>query len=420
MLAGAAAGVIGARGIYELVDRLSGGHTERVATGRGPPEQHLLDGIRSSRTTASRCSCRRSTTRSSPRASGRPGRDLRDAQAQLESDAASLDADDASTPAGLGLTVSWGLPYFRRLVPVAAAKHLRSTGAPASRAPRRQAFSERPVRHRARAERRRVPARSEHESAHRRRDGGISQPSVFDLTSLRGASPAADSTAGAAAEADGDGGRRSRRRPDPGDLQLFLGFTSTQKAGMGPGRIANFETLGFVDLRDSGYFRHGTHMHLSTSSRTSRPGTSTSTSRARRRRAPRPNLNVLEAPDRSAGPADVSTDSRFGANSEATGLDRTTARRSRPPRASTRTLSGTTARPTRRARRSRSGSTSTRSTTRSPGPSHADEISRAVAGVHFVAFTPSSDYFRPDPACDGRGLPGVTIRVPAACPGCRA
>jgi hypothetical protein len=32
---------------------------------------------------------------------------------------------------------------------------------------------------------------------------------------------------------------------------------------MGPGRIANFETLGFVDLRGSDYFHNGTHMHLS-------------------------------------------------------------------------------------------------------------------------------------------------------------
>jgi hypothetical protein len=32
---------------------------------------------------------------------------------------------------------------------------------------------------------------------------------------------------------------------------------------MGPGTIANFETLGYVDFRGSGYFRNGTHMHLS-------------------------------------------------------------------------------------------------------------------------------------------------------------
>src|SRR5581483_8086558 len=49
----------------------------------------------------------------------------------------------------------------------------------------------------------------------------------------------------------------------PDTAELFLGFTSTQKAGMGPGKIANFERLGYVDFRGSDYFRHGTHMHLS-------------------------------------------------------------------------------------------------------------------------------------------------------------
>jgi len=49
----------------------------------------------------------------------------------------------------------------------------------------------------------------------------------------------------------------------PDTSQLFLGFTSTQKAGLGPRLIANFETLGYIDLRESRYFEHGTHMHLS-------------------------------------------------------------------------------------------------------------------------------------------------------------
>ena len=40
-------------------------------------------------------------------------------------------------------------------------------------------------------------------------------------------------------------------------------MAKTQRAAFGPGRIANFETLGYVDLRGSGYFREGTHMHLS-------------------------------------------------------------------------------------------------------------------------------------------------------------
>ena len=49
----------------------------------------------------------------------------------------------------------------------------------------------------------------------------------------------------------------------PDTAELFLGFTSTQKSGLGPAKIANLETLGYADLRGSGYFRQGTHMHLS-------------------------------------------------------------------------------------------------------------------------------------------------------------
>ena len=50
----------------------------------------------------------------------------------------------------------------------------------------------------------------------------------------------------------------------PDDAQLFLGFTSTQQGALGPGRIANFETLpGFTDQWPHGSFRGGTAMHLS-------------------------------------------------------------------------------------------------------------------------------------------------------------
>jgi hypothetical protein len=49
----------------------------------------------------------------------------------------------------------------------------------------------------------------------------------------------------------------------PDTAELFLGFTSTQKAGLGPPGIVNYETLGLVDLGPSGYFRSGTSMHVS-------------------------------------------------------------------------------------------------------------------------------------------------------------
>jgi hypothetical protein len=49
----------------------------------------------------------------------------------------------------------------------------------------------------------------------------------------------------------------------PDHAELFLGFTSTQKAGLGPTRIANLETLGYSDGGPNGYFHGGTAMHVS-------------------------------------------------------------------------------------------------------------------------------------------------------------
>ena len=65
----------------------------------------------------------------------------------------------------------------------------------------------------------------------------------------------------------------------PDGAQLFLGFTSTQKAGLGPARIVNLETLGYADLGPSGYFAQGRTCTCRTCSRTWRPGTRSSTSR---------------------------------------------------------------------------------------------------------------------------------------------
>jgi len=50
--------------------------------------------------------------------------------------------------------------------------------------------------------------------------------------------------------------------PDP--AELFLGFTSTQQAALGPSVIANLETLpGVTNQWPDGYFMDGTTMHLS-------------------------------------------------------------------------------------------------------------------------------------------------------------
>src|SRR5262245_28825547 len=101
VLAGAAAGAVGVTGVYELVDRLSGGTPSRAASGKVFAEQHLLDGIRMvdldgvevlvpplhhAVVTA--------------RVVADPA-DLRDARRTLEDVLAGLDEDYAPTPAGL-------------------------------------------------------------------------------------------------------------------------------------------------------------------------------------------------------------------------------------------------------------------------------------------------------------------------------
>lgn len=49
----------------------------------------------------------------------------------------------------------------------------------------------------------------------------------------------------------------------PDQAQLFLGFTSTQTAAIGPSTIANFESLGMTNQTTDSYFAHGTTLALS-------------------------------------------------------------------------------------------------------------------------------------------------------------
>jgi hypothetical protein len=264
-VAGAVAGVLGAGGIYELVDQLAGGSPSRPAAAPPVPEQHLLDGIRivqsngvevlvpplhheivTGRVTASRA-------------------DLRDAQQELDSVLAGLERDYVATPAGLGITVAWGLPYFRRLVPDQMERLLpqdRRAGKPVLIDTRR--FPSDPPDTRLESNDVAILLRSDVRAHIDDAEKRLRDSKLVDVTSVRRGF----------AGGGFDGGRSLPKQlalaagiPGadliPETSELFLGFTSTQRAGMGPGPIANFETLGYVDFRDSDYFRHGTHMHLS-------------------------------------------------------------------------------------------------------------------------------------------------------------
>ena len=191
---------------------------------------------------------------------------LREASQALERVLGELDATD------LAVTVAWGAPYFRRYVPAQARREV-----PVDR--RASAAGRREVRVLEDAER--FPSDPgdtilEHNDvavllrSDRLADLDDAQQRVFDdlaeifaITSIRkgfvgGGFGGEDSLPKRMAM---DAGVRGGHLV-PKTAQLFLGFTSTVKRALGPPQIANFETLGYAALR-SGYFVGGTHMHVS-------------------------------------------------------------------------------------------------------------------------------------------------------------
>jgi hypothetical protein len=270
---GAAASALAAAGIYELVDRF--GTAPSRSRGSRLPEQHLLDGLRVIRDNGVEVlvpPLHHEVVTAKVQIGG-SRRELRDARLELENALAKLDDRLEPTPAGLGITVAWGLPYFVRYVPAQSEKHL-------------------PV------DRRATAARGEKVMV---LEDTIRFPSDSDTTRLEsndlavllrsdsldniehGAKALFDDLAGlfrvtsirkgfVGGGFDGEVGLPKQMATAagldgasliPDGAELFLGFTSTQKAGLGPSRIANIETLGYADLGPSGYFAHGTHMHLS-------------------------------------------------------------------------------------------------------------------------------------------------------------
>jgi hypothetical protein len=274
-LAGAGAGALAAAGIYELVDQL-GGSPKRAARPAGPlpPEQHVLEDVRhvvDNKVVVLVPPLHHQLVTLELR-TGQARKDLLAAQAELELALADLEMRYAPTPAGLGITVGWGLPYFRHYAPRAAAEYL-------------------PVDSRAsKAKGRRIPALLDavrfpsdppqtileqndavlllrSDSLDSIADGSKQLVEKLDLwrpTSIRrgfagGGFDGRTSLPKRMAIAAGVGGADLI----PDNAELFLGFTSTQKAGLGPTRIANLETLGYSDGGRDGYFRHGTAMHVS-------------------------------------------------------------------------------------------------------------------------------------------------------------
>ncbi len=175
-------------------------------------------------------------------------------------------------PSPVAVTVAWGTPYFRRFVPAQARREI-----PVDR--RASAAGRREVRVLEDAER--FPSDPEDTilehndlavllrgddpdavaDAHARLFGEL--PELFAVTSVRkGVAGGGFGGAYSLPKRMVTGAGIPGAELMPATAELFLGFTSTVKRGLGPPKIANVETLGYAELR-SGYFVGATHMHLS-------------------------------------------------------------------------------------------------------------------------------------------------------------
>ncbi len=311
--AGGLTAVLASAGIYERVDQVQG-RAVRVATQAATasltPEQHLMNlqtipvnfkGIQQSGQGSVNVvvpplhfqvvTARLNVSKNAPSVAA--------AKNLLETTLSQLDQDyDPSTPAGLGVTVAWGLPYFQAYVPVL--KH-KSTYFPAG-----TSYPDYlPVDHRAsstagqtvravidavqfpsdtppagfpgaphlRLEQNQVAVLLRSDSLANVTAGanaifgtGSGQAgSLFTVTSIR-----------KGFVGGGFGGNQSLPKQMalsggipgagaiPDNAELFMGFASTQADSIGHGVIANMETLpGLTDQWPGGYFMHGTAMHLS-------------------------------------------------------------------------------------------------------------------------------------------------------------
>jgi hypothetical protein len=271
LVGGAAAAALGATGIYELVDRVTRS-PHRAGSPPLLPEQHHLSNLavvedngievvvpplHNELVTAR---VRVPESRAS----------LRNAQTELEHALRGLDHKYEFSPKGLGVTVAWGLPYFRRYLPRLADEHipLDLRASKTHRKPTRAVldairFPSDP--HDVTLEQNEVAVFFRSDHADHIADGAkaiFKELDLFEPTSIR---------KGFAGGGRIGGGKSLPREMAvaanvpgadliPEGSELFLGFTSSQKEGLGPLRIANFETLGYTH---GGYFAHGTSMHVS-------------------------------------------------------------------------------------------------------------------------------------------------------------
>ena len=432
LVGAAAASALAAAGVYELADRLSPRPARAAGGASHPPEQHVLQDLRivSSDGVDAFAPPLHSQVLTAGVAVGGARSALAAARREpLEHRLATLDGRYPATPAGLGLTVAWGLPYFRRLVPRQAARWLPLDRRASAAAGRPVAVLEDAVLFPSDPdglvlEQNDVAVLLRSDSLDHIRDGAetVFGDGLFRITSSRrgfagGGFAGGRSLPKRLALAAGVPGAHLI----PERAELFLGFTSTQKQAPGRERIANLETLGYAAVGPDDYFAHGTHMHLShvfedleAWYRLSGP--------ERLASAFHPGLAVspgtLTVPQ---GPRDVQTAGEVVHDYAPPRADRPQRLRSRPHHAWATTSSAPTGSCTGGERPFPTAPTSTPSTTRSRGlvdPAADRAGAGSRAGLHFVVFNPTSDDFASRAAGDGRDPPwrpqAAVRRRPAA------
>ncbi len=271
LIAAAAASAAGSVGVYELLDQLADSPARPLAGGL-LREQHVLEGVRVVEDGGIEVvvpPLHHQVITGKLTIERRAGL-LAEAAYVLEQALRALEVEHEPTPAGLGITVAWGLPYFRGYVRELAEQHM-PVDLRASRA--------RGYKVRALTDAIRFPSdpesvvledndlvlllRSDNRQTVERAAKDLLALELFRPTSMR------KGFAGGGFE-----GRRSLPKRMalaagvsgaeliPDNAELFLGFTSTQQAGLGPPRIANLETLRHTDAA-GGYFEGGTHLSVS-------------------------------------------------------------------------------------------------------------------------------------------------------------
>lgn len=274
-IAGAAA-ALSATGIYSLLDALAQRPpTEAAGDDALPPEQHRILELRTTREQGKTILIPPlhhqvvTATLLLPRDRSR----LQDAQRRLEQTLATLEQSYHPTPGGLAITVAWGGPCFERYVSGPAATMLpldtraaADAGQPVPALLDAIRFPSDPAS--VVLEQNDLAARLASDSLDTIAAGADAiftrNPDLFRVTSVRKGFVGGGY----------DGGRGLPKQMAlaagvpgadaiPETAQLLLGFTSTQEAALGPALIANFESLGYTDQTPDSYFAHGTIMHLS-------------------------------------------------------------------------------------------------------------------------------------------------------------